>query len=50
MTYTAQKWKFQLSISAVNVTKYAVSCRFAHIYWRNPNEKLLSFCSATRKI
>ena len=31
-----KKWSFPLSISSVNVTKSAVSCKFGHIYWRNP--------------
>ena len=31
-----KKWSFPLKISSVNVTKYADSCRFGHIYWRNP--------------
>ena len=30
-----KKWSFSLRISSINVTKYAVSCRFGHIYWRN---------------
>ena len=32
----AQKMKFPLRISSVNVTKSWVSCGFGHIYWRNP--------------
>ena len=31
-----KKWSFPLMISLVNVTKSAVYCGFAHIYWRNP--------------
>ena len=31
-----KKWSFPLRISSVNVTKSAVSCRFGHIYCRNP--------------
>ena len=31
-TSTAQKMKFLLIISSVNVSKSAVSCRFGHIY------------------
>ena len=31
-----KKWSFPLRISIVNVTKSTVSCRFGHIYWRNP--------------
>ena len=31
-----KNWSFLLKISSVNVTKFAVSCRFGHIYWRNP--------------
>ena len=38
-----RRWSFPLSISSVNVTKSAVSCRFAHIYWKNPYWKT-SFC------
>ena len=30
-----KKWSFPFKISSVNVTKSAVSCVFAHIYWRN---------------
>ena len=38
-SYTAQKMKYSVRISLVNVTKFAVSCRFGHIYWRNPEWK-----------
>ena len=38
-----KKWSFPLRISSVNVTKFAVSCRFGHIYWRNPSWKTLFF-------
>ena len=31
-----KKWSFPLRISSINVTKFAVSCGFGHIYWRNP--------------
>ena len=31
-----KKWSFLLRISSANVTKSAVSRRFAHIHWRNP--------------
>ena len=31
-----KKWSFLLRISSVNETKFAVSCGFGHIYWRNP--------------
>ena len=34
-----KKWRFPLRISSVNVTKPAVSSRFAHIYRRNPLRK-----------
>ena len=35
--YTLQKkWSFPLRISSVNMTQFAVSCGFGHIYWRNP--------------
>ena len=27
-----KKWSFPLRISSVNVTKYAVSCGFGHMY------------------
>ena len=30
-----KKWSFLLQISSVNMTKFAVSCGFGHIYWRN---------------
>ena len=30
-----KKWSFLLSISSVNMTKSAFSCRFGHIYERN---------------
>ena len=33
---TAQKMKFSLRISSVNVTKSAGNYRFDNIYWRNP--------------
>ena len=33
---TAQKMKFPLSISSINVTKSVGNCGFGHIYWRNP--------------
>ena len=29
------KWSFPLKIFSVNMTKFAVSCQFGHIYWRN---------------
>ena len=41
VTATAQKMKlsikslFSKCMSMVNVTKFAVSSRFGHIYWRN---------------
>ena len=38
-----KKWSFSLSIYSVNVTKSAVSCRFGHIYWRNPEWKTSLF-------
>ena len=31
-----KKWSFLLRISLVIVTESAESCRFGHIYWRNP--------------
>ena len=34
--FTVQKWSFPLRVSSVNVTKSTGSCRFGHIYWRNP--------------
>ena len=43
-TSTAQKMKFLLIISSVNVSKSAVSCRFGHIYWRNSYGKLHLLC------
>ena len=36
MNVIAQKMMFSIKDFPVNVTKSAVSCRFAHIYWRNP--------------
>ena len=36
-------WSFPLRISSVTVTKSAVSCRFGHIYWRNPSWKTSFF-------
>ena len=33
--FSAQKMKFLLSISSVNVTKSAGTWGFGHIYWRN---------------
>ena len=38
-----RKWSFPLRISWVNVIKSAVSCRFGHIYWRNPWRKTSFF-------
>ena len=40
---TAQKMKFLLRISSVNVTKSVVSCEFDHIYWRHSSWKTLFF-------
>ena len=34
--FPKKQWSFLLSISSVNVTKFAVSCGFGHIYWTNP--------------
>ena len=34
-----KKWSFPLKISLVNETKFAVSCGFGHISWRNPKSK-----------
>ena len=34
-----KKWSFPLRTSLVNVTKFAVSCGFGHIYWINPQRK-----------
>ena len=39
----AEKIKFPLRISSVNVTKYAVSCEAGYIYWRNPSWKTSFF-------
>ena len=30
-----KKWSFSLKIASVNVTKFAISCGFGHIYRRN---------------
>ena len=38
-----KKWSFPWSISSVNVTKSAVSCRFDFIYRRNPSWKTSFF-------
>ena len=38
-----KKLSFPLRISSVNVTKSAVSCRFGHIYQRNPEWKTSFF-------
>ena len=38
-----KKWSFPLRISSVKVTISAVSCRFGHIYWRNPKWKTSFF-------
>ena len=44
---TAQKMKFPLRISSVNVTKSAVYGGFGHIYWRSSYGKLNFLCSAS---
>ena len=31
-----KKWSFPLRIFSVNVSKFTVSCRFGHFYWKNP--------------
>ena len=38
-----KKWSFPLRISAINVTKSGVFCRFGHIYWRNLSWKTSFF-------
>ena len=38
-----KKWTFPWRISLVNVNEAAVSCRFGHIYWRNPKWKTSFF-------
>ena len=38
-----EKWSFLLKISSVYVTKFAISCGFGHIYWRNCQWKTLFF-------
>ena len=35
--HTAQKMKFPIKDSSVNVTKSTRNCGFCHIYWRNPS-------------
>ena len=40
---TLHQKSFLLRISTVNVTKSVVSCRFGHIYWRNPKWKTSFF-------
>ena len=42
-----KKWSFPLRISSVNVSKSTVSCRFGHIYWRNPQWKTSFFCAVS---
>ena len=37
--HCTKKWSFSLRTSSVNVTKSSVSCRFGHIYRRNPQWK-----------
>ena len=44
---TAQKMKFPLRISSVNVTKSAVYEGFGDIYWRNSYGKLNFLCSVS---
>ena len=41
--HCTKKWSFPVRISSVNVTKYAVSYGFGHIYWRNAKWKTSSF-------
>ena len=48
--HTAQKLKFPLRISLVNVTKSVGNCAFGHIYWRNPNGKLHFLCSDSKDV
>ena len=43
---TAQKWSFPLRICSVN-WKFALSCVFGHIYWRNPRWKTSFFVQCT---
>ena len=43
LTHTAQKWSFQLRISSVNMTKFAVSSGVGHIYWGNRQWKTSFF-------
>ena len=38
-----KKWSFPLRIFSLNVTKFALSCGFDHIYWRNPKWKTSFF-------
>ena len=40
---TAQKIKFSITVSSVNVTKSAGNCGFSHICWRNPYWKTSFF-------
>ena len=42
---TAQKMKFPLKNSSVNVTKSAGNCGFGHIYWRKSLTENFVFCS-----
>ena len=36
-----KKGCFPLQMSSVNVTKSAGNCKFGHIYWRNPEWKII---------
>ena len=43
-----KKWNFPLRISSLNMTKSAGKCGFDHIYWRNPQWKILFICAVCR--
>ena len=43
ISLTAQKMKFSVKISSVNVIKFAENCGFGNIYWRNPYWKTSFF-------
>ena len=43
--YCTKKYIFLLRISSVNMTKFAISCWFKYIYWRNPQWETSFFVS-----
>ena len=49
MFYTAQTMKFSIKDFFSKCDNSAVSCRFGHIYWRNPEWKTSFLCSVTQQ-